>query len=310
MRILIIGATPNYNAEHYFGRAFSSLGHGVSYLDQYEGVRRRTLLRLLTTRSRALRFVLGRLRVNRIRDFGSPDLVLVFKGEMLTEETLRRLSELNAYLFYTDAYKFPVLLRGRLHYFSGVIVPTERMDFFYRLGARRVLASHWACDPMIHRPLGIPKRYDVSFVGTFYPNRWRTLRVLRVKPHIFGSMWALRAGIHHPPAYGEEYVGIINETRVNLNVHHPKDLEADAPNTRTFEVAGSGGFLLTEDMPSIRFLLPSAETYSSVEELNEKVEYYLRDERAREERAEALVEECREGHTYSRRAEEILRSVS
>ncbi|MGC9178519.1 MAG: glycosyltransferase family protein, partial [Conexivisphaera sp.] len=45
---------------------------------------------------------------------------------------------------------------------------------------------------------------------------------------------------------GEEYVRLINGATVNLNVHHPSDVEADAPNTRVFEVAGSGGLLLSD----------------------------------------------------------------
>ena len=37
---------------------------------------------------------------------------------------------------------------------------------------------------------------------------------------------------------------------MNLDVHHPSDVEADAPNMRVFEVAGSG-VLLSDDLPSI-----------------------------------------------------------
>ncbi len=78
----------------------------------------------------------------------------------------------------------------------------------------------------------------------------------------------LRSG---PPARGEEYVRLINEAIVNLNVHHPSDLEADAPNMRVFEVAGSGGLLLSDHVPSIHryFARDEVGTYEDLEETRE-----------------------------------------
>ncbi|WP_229768150.1 CgeB family protein [Sulfodiicoccus acidiphilus] len=233
----------------------------------------------------------------------------MFKGELLTGDTLSRLSELNTYLFYTDTYKFPILLKNRLHYFRGIITTTERVEPYIRMNASKVITLRWACDPHFHRPISSAKLYDVSFVGTFYPNRWKTMRKLKVKPHVFGSLWFLKVGHHHPPVYGEDYVSVINSTKVNLNIHHPVDLTADSPNMRTFEVAGSGGFLLTERMDCLGKLFRRIETYSGVEELNEKIEYYLRDDKEREEIALGLREDCLERHTYLHRAQELMRLV-
>ena len=308
LRVTVIGVSSSYNAEHFFVKALRSLGHSVEFVDQYQGVDRKFLTRFLSTRFPPYRFRLSRLPVNR-RELGNPDLVLVFKGELLTDYTLSRLSQLNSYLFYPDTYRFPSILRGRLHHFQGVLVTTERTFPFIRMGARRVFTVRWACDPEFHRPLPEGKVYDVSFVGTFYPNRWSLLRRLRVKPHVFGSFWYLKAGYRHPPVFGEEYVRVLNRTKVNLNVHHPVDLAADAPNMRTFEVAGTGGFLLTERMECIPRLFRRVETYSSVEDLNEKLAYYLEDEKERREVGESLRRDCVERHTYLHRAEEILRLV-
>ena len=312
MRITIIGARGKYNAEYFFIKAFKSLGHEVKFIDQYEGVKRRTLLRLLTTRLSASRVLLNNLWINKaIRevDLGNPDIVLVFKGELLTESTLKFLSDYNTYLFHPDTFRFRLILEGRLQYFDGVIVTTPYVEFFKRLGAKRVITIWWACDPEVHRPLNERKIYDVSFVGTFYLNRWQILRKLKRKPHVFGNFWFLKAGYHHPPVYGEDYVRVINQTKVNLNVHHPVDLKADAPNMRVFEVAGSGGFLLTEKMGTIENLFKGIETYSSVEELNEKIEYYIADDKVRGEIGSSLHQQCVDKHTYVHRAETLLKQV-
>ncbi|BBD73480.1 hypothetical protein HS1genome_1869 [Sulfodiicoccus acidiphilus] len=116
--ITVIGAGGVYNAEYFFVKSLRSLGNSVQFVDQYEGVSRKFLTRFLSTRFRPYRLVLSNLPINR-RRFERVDLILVFKGELLTGDTLSRLSELNTYLFYTDTYKFPILLKNRLHYFRG-----------------------------------------------------------------------------------------------------------------------------------------------------------------------------------------------
>lgn len=55
---------------------------------------------------------------------------------------------------------------------------------------------------------------------------------------------------------------------------------ADAPNMRTFEVACMGGFLLTEDMESLKRLLPRIVTYKNIEDLNEKKSIILQMKRS------------------------------
>ena len=43
----------------------------------------------------------------------------------------------------------------------------------------------------------------------------------------------------------------MNEAAVNLDVHHPSDVEADAPQVRVFGVAGCGGFQLSGCLSSV-----------------------------------------------------------
>lgn len=310
MKLAIIGAKGTYNAEYFFVKAFKNLGVDVTFIDQYEGVNKKTLVRLITSRVKLTRFLLNNLKINKSNITGSFDAVLVFKGELLTERTLERLSKDYAlYLFYPDTYRFLPILKGRLWFFNGVITTSPKRDFYYKLGAKNVYTINWACDPEVHRPLDVKRIYDVSFIGTFYLNRYRVLKALKVKPHIFGNFWYLKAGIMHKGVYGEEYIKTINMSKINLNIHHPVDIEADAVNMRVYEVAGTGNFILTEEMESVRKLFPPIETYRNVEELNEKINQYLNDEKSRNEIGNKLREICVNSHTYLHRANEILRIV-
>ncbi len=309
MKITVIGKGGLYNAEFFYVKALRALGHDVRFIDQYEGVSRPTLTRFLVTRFSSARLILRRLEVNKIRDLGNPDLVLVFKGELLDDAFLRLLRDYNAYLFFPDTFRFRMLLKNRLQRFNGIIVTTPFTEYFKRLGAKRVITTSWACDPEVHRPIDVEKIYDVTFVGTFYPNRWSILRKVKPKPHVFGDFWLFQAGVLHKSVYGEDYIRTINQSKINVNVHHPADIKAEAPNMRTFEVAGSGGFLITERMNVLNTFFKRIETYATVDELNEKIKYYLQNEKQRTEIGMALREECERRHTYYIRIQDLLRQL-
>ncbi len=156
MSIAIIGNTSQYSAELVYAKYLLKLGYNVKLVDQYYNVRHKFLVRFLSSRFKPYRFTLHRLPINKnLKNLSldKADLIIVFKGELLTDSSLRLLSEMNTWLFYPDTYRFPLILRGRLHYFRGVIVTTPHVEFFYKLGARRVITLFAACDPEVHRPL-------------------------------------------------------------------------------------------------------------------------------------------------------------
>ena len=92
--------------------------------------------------------------------------------------------------------------------------------------------------------------------------------------------------------YGEDYLKIINQTKVNLNIHHPTDLRAEAYNMWVFEIAGCSGFILTERMSTLESIFKNIEMYSNLDELDEKIEYYVEDDKVREEIDYNLQQQC------------------
>ncbi|MEM4092257.1 MAG: glycosyltransferase [Conexivisphaerales archaeon] len=305
--ILIVGAKRAYNAEFFYSKAFRELGHETLLVDMYDGIKRPFITRYIHTRTSLLSFTLDRLPVNRnvieVAKSVKPDAVLIFKGEFLSNKALRVLSErYPMYLFYPDTYKFKSILKDRLSLFRTVFTAANSMEFYYELGARKVITVPWACDPDFHKSIEVGKKYDLTFIGTGYPERRKVIH--QVKATVFGDFWPFMNA--NPPVYGEDYVRVINESRINLNLHANSDVIADAPNMRAFEVAGCGAFQISDHVPSVKKYFPEIPTFKTIKELRGLIAYYLGSEKEREEIAMKAQERCYKNFKYSDSAKMIL----
>ena len=101
----------------------------------------------------------------------------------------------------------------------------------------------------------------------------------------------------------------INETKINLNLQAKISVKADAPTMRTFEIAGCGGFQLSDYMPSIKTCFPMLPTFRNVVELKELIEYYLENDSERWEIAEKCMEICHHSFKYSDAAKIMLSNL-
>ncbi len=317
MKIMIVGMRSGYNAEFFYNKAFKKLGHEVTLINEYEGVSRYFATRFLHTRTKIFNYSLKYLPINRkllktIKE-NNPDQIIIFKGELISENNLREISEsYNLNLFYPDTYRFKPILKNRIEYFKVIFTAANRTGFYKNLGARKIVTVPWACDPDFHRSLNLNKIYDASFIGSWYPNRAKLLRELN-GVYIFGPYWRNRKNVF-PAVYGDEYIKVINQTKINLNIHHNQDIKADAPNMRTFEVSGCGGFQISNQMPAISKYFPIMPIFHDNEELNDLMKYYL-DINARNKRDSEINEIglkmqniCYERFKYTDSALKILKS--
>lgn len=310
MKIVFVGSDVQFTTEYFYAKSMRKLGHDVSIIPQYPLGSHQTLTRALATRTGSLRklFVsqtLGKSIVNKIQSI-HPDIVIVFKGELLSDSSIELIcSEYSTFLFYPDAYRYQSLLRGRLSWFQGVISQSNNTSLYKEMRAKRIFVIPWACDVSFHRFKSLDKTYDVSFFGSPYLNRYLTLRKLR-SVDIFGPYWFLPPGKLHTPVYGEAYITAINQSKINLNIQHPSDIVADAPSWRIFEVAGCGGFILSDELPSIKRYFPDIVTFKDHRDLKEKIGWYLENEIDRVEIAEAMRELCYAKHTFDIRSEQLF----
>lgn len=146
-----------------------------------------------------------------------------------------------------------------------------------RLGARRVAALYGHVDPQAHRPAPREERFsaDLSYLGTYAPDRQPALEALFVEParrrpaHRFvlggsgyppdfpwaGNIWFVRhvAPPEHPPFY--------SSSRLTLNVTR-RDMAAMGycPSGRLFEAAACATPVLSDGWEGIeRFFTPGEE---------------------------------------------------
>lgn len=94
--------------------------------------------------------------------------------------------------------------------------------------------------------------------------------------------------------WGMEMYRRLAGAKININIHI--DLAGnEAANMRLFEAAGVGAFLITDNKSNLRdYFEPGKEieTFSSVDELNEKICYYLENDRERATIAQRGQEKC------------------
>jgi spore maturation protein CgeB len=194
------------------------------------------------------------------------------------------------------------------------------------LGVRNVLYLPLAAQPACHRPLALTPaergRFgsDISFMGAGYPNRRRAFGAFSGYDFkIWGTEWEGEAVLEPLVQMGgervspEDTVRIFNACKINLNLHSGVKREqsvthGDFVNPRTFEIAACGAFQLVDRRSLLPELFAPEElaVFDSLEELRERVDYYL--ERPEERAAIAGRGRARvlSGHTYAARMSALL----
>jgi len=105
----------------------------------------------------------------------------------------------------------------------------------------------------------------------------------------------------------EEMPIIFNQSKININITS-KSIRSGL-SLRIFDVLGCCGFLITNyqaEIPELFNIGEDLETYSSMEELHDKVSYYLAHDSKREAIARSGYEKVQKYHTYDIRLTQML----
>ncbi len=343
LRILFLGETWWGSCARACWAALRRQGHLVRALDEtnyfpqwetLEGRLARRVIRPLVVRE------YNHAVLSQSREF-DPDIVFVFKGTFLLPQTVDALRRQRAIVI--NYYPDPSL------YIYGGIIPNAiyKYDYFVTtkkyhlrdLGSRfpevKLIHIPHGYDADLHRPVtlagGEANRYgsDVAFVGTWTRQKQLVLEELvRKKPDIRLRVWGngwhhavsgpLRPILQGKAAHGDEYPKVICGTKVNLAIMSGKiDPEhhavGDLTSTRTFEIPACGGFMLHERNEEVRELFEEEKEvvcFASVDELGEKIDYYLKHESERDAIARAGYERCmRSEYSYDDRMRELIGTI-
>lgn len=193
-----------------------------------------------------------------------------------------------------------------------------------------MLLSQWACNRFAYDRTDAELAYDASFVGQPHGNRREVIEAVRaagVDVRCFGNGWE-GGRLDH-----EEMVRTFSASRVNLNLANSSTpnpslrmrlgayARGGRPDTaarpsqikgRTFEVPGSGGFLLTDRVAHLeRYFDIGREiaVFSSTDELIEQARHWLAHPHERRAVADAGYRRVRAEHTYDHRFAAIFAAI-
>lgn len=333
--VLVVGQQGEHNLEGFISRAFVHLGWTVKRFDMYDSLPSsaifREYLRVLSARSYGLHVatdIIARLekRIIPAIQLERPDIVLVFKGEIFPAKAVSRVNTslgARSILWFPDDPRYMrSLLFPIAPFFDSVIVSSKSSIPLLRdLGMTSVIHLPFACDPEVHRKFEVKKEYDITFVGSYYPERARLLRKLsRLNLSIWGKNWrlpwtpdSLRKRVVKGDSHGARFVEILNRSRISINIHHRSDLFAEGKvNMRAFEIAGCGAFQLTDRPEGLEQLFKCGQEvacYNSAQELVELAEHYLEAAEERNQIASAGQRRAYRDHTYLGRVLQLIDEI-
>jgi spore maturation protein CgeB len=159
------------------------------------------------------------------------------------------------------------------------------------------------------------KDISISFCGARRPKRIEILNYLVQRGHkikVYGDDW------HEDNSRfvlnTQSYIELINKTKINIGIQEDiiDNKSIMQIKGRDFEVPMCGGFLITQFNPLlIEFykLGKEIETYKSLEELDKKIKFYLKNDKAREKVALAGYRRAQKYHKYTDRFKYILSNL-
>ena len=164
-------------------------------------------------------------------------------------------------------------------------------DIVKSLGVSRFNYLPFATNPDIYKPSFEQKIYDVSFVGTWSEKRQQVLSKLAVKGikiDLYGNDKWLQLKHENIVFHGfadnrKDCPRIYSQSKINLNITN-EQLLTSLP-LRIFDVGACDSFLLTDDQEDAKRIFKENELviYKDLDDLVEKVSYYLKHESEREE---------------------------
>lgn len=128
--------------------------------------------------------------------------------------------------------------------------------------------------------VGIEKEYDISFIGNLYGDRETLLNKLDRNVTIINN------------AYGKHHSTCVAKTKINLNL-----TTSAGASDRVYKIMAAGGFLLTNDWHGREKYFKDGKEiviFNGIDDLNDKIGFYLRNEKKRNEIAKAGLEKVQQ----------------
>ncbi|HNR64807.1 MAG TPA: glycosyltransferase, partial [Atribacterota bacterium] len=243
------------------------------------------------------------------------DFFVSIWGEQISIETLKELQrkgiktitwQIDDPFMLTENYGIET--RKKLPFYD-VIYTTNKASIenhYKNMGlSNKVNFLPFGYDPMFHKNLNLEKQYNVSFVGSNFPTRQKLyLSKFSCNVNTFGILPNSRI-THY------KMVEIVNQSKINLNFADQPVNGVRCLKNRVMEVLGCEQFLLTEIFPELEEMFKPGEDldcFSSAEEMNSKIDFYLKNTSAREKIAKSGAEKIRK-YQYKNITSQIINNI-
>ena len=200
---------------------------------------------------------------------------------------------------------------------------------YCEIGLPNAIYFPFGCNERIFRKLDIPRKYDVSFVGSWHPYReWLINRIRKagIRVEVAGYRWS------SGEIDQEKMVQMFNMSRINLNLSNCASWDmrylVSSPNAlinrlrsrknieqlkaRLFEINGCGAFQLSyyvEGLERCYSINNEIAVYADPDDLVDKIRFYMAHDGLRESIAAAGFRRTMEGHTFASRFREVFRRM-
>lgn len=225
-----------------------------------------------------------------------PDIILFSKCNLMDVRVVKECNKVGTtVLWYVDD-------SDPRNWNAELIDKMKQCDYVFCSVKERVEAARKYCknsyrlqggyDPSVHYPMSLPKKRDVTFIGTLRPEK-----------RIFMCGWNfdIVTGV-----YNEDHSRIVSETKVNLSFTH-----GGGTSNRLYKLLAAKGFVLTQPWDGMEEDFEVGRdfaVFTSPKDLKEKIVYYLTHEDEREQIAEHGYETVKkyDNINYARRILEIV----
>jgi len=333
--ILMVGTHQSYSTGAGLNEGFRALGWDVGEVSVHDALIESDLpaLRLVSRLTRRLAIKSYNASILKAAERLRPDVMLTVKGTYIERSTIEALKAMGILTvnFWPDCeFEHEGSDEDTIALYDQIFT-TKSFQMPYlleRVGHDRAHFIHHGYVPRLHRKRvndGQTPHYlwDVSYIGNASPAKFQWLKKIALDfPDlsllVIGYNWRefakgtpLAASVFGSGLVGDHFARVVEHSRINLSVHYGtvgKRGWADLVSTRTFEIPACGGFMLHIDNPEVRSLFDvptEIDVFSSPDQLNEKIKYYLAHEDEREAMARKAYDRAVPDYSLINRAREI-----
>jgi spore maturation protein CgeB len=316
-----------YSFEYYsFYDSLIGMGHEVEYFDFYS---------LYKLHGRLEMTKMLRRKVDELK----PDLMFVFMfSDEFDREELRKITveteTITFNWFADDHWRFDNFSQHWAPCFDFVSTTDQKAFEKYKaIGYDNVLLTQWAANPRIWSCAVKEPRYGVTFIGQEHGNRKSVVTFLRkqgISVEVWGPRWKLTR--IHEIAHNhylmtdsmyervasstrvsqQEMIAILQQSQINLNLSASSQTSQNQIKGRNFEIPACGGFQISGYAGRLEEYFQIDHEiicYKTIDELVDKIRYYLQHEKERREIAEAGYRRILKEHTYVHRFAQLFKQM-